>query len=82
VNNALLNEFLAEEGSPEIREKLLVSIRQPNSPAVLKFTFNRFNVILDFEKKEVTVEDDLTVGPEGEIKLVFEEFVRALEENN
>jgi hypothetical protein len=82
MNSALLSEFLAEEGSLEIREKLLVSIREPDSRAALKFTFNRFNIILDYEKKEVTVEDDLTVGPEGEFNLGFEEFVRALQENN
>jgi hypothetical protein len=78
----LLNEFLAEEGSSEFRRKLLVSIREPNRRNVLKFTFNRFNIILDYEKKEVAVEDDLTVGPEGEFKLGFEEFIRALQEKN
>jgi hypothetical protein len=51
----LLNESLAEEGSPEIREKLLVSIRQPSSRAVQKSTRNRFNIILDFEREVVAV---------------------------
>jgi len=81
MNSVLLNEFLTEEGNPEVRRKLLVSIREPNSRAFLKFTFNRFNIILNYEKKEVTVEDDLTVGAEGEFKISFEEFIRALQKH-
>lgn len=80
MNSALLNEFLTEDADPQIRRKLVDAIREPKNPSTLKFTFNRFNVVLDFEAKQVVIEDDLTVGPDGEFKLGFEEFVSALQE--
>jgi hypothetical protein len=83
MNAELLNTFLSEDGDAHSRQKLLDAIRKqrpPGAPMVREFTFNRFNVTLDFEGKQVSLQDDLTVGPQGEYKLSLDEFEKALQE--
>ena len=83
MNTELLNIFLSEDGDTHAGQKLLSAIgtqRAAGSPMMRKFTFNRFNVTLDFEAKVVFLQDDLTVGPQGEYKLSMSEFEKALRE--
>ena len=83
MNAELLNIFLSEDGDAHARDKLLDSIskqRATATPLVHEFTFNRFNVTLDFEAKKVSLQDDLTVGPQGEYELSLDEFEKALQE--
>ena len=83
MNAELLNTFFSEDGDAHARQKLLDAIRKQGatgSRMVLEFTFNRFNVTLDFEAKVVSLQDDLTVGPQGEYKLSLDEFEKALQE--
>ncbi len=47
---------------------------------VWEFTFNRFNVTLDFKEEQVVLQDDLTIGPQGEYKLSLNEFEKVLQE--
>jgi len=84
MNAELLNIFFSEDGDAHACQKLLDSIRKQGatgSRMVLEFTFNRFNVTLDFEAKVVSLQDDLTVGPQGEYKLSLDEFEKALHEH-
>ena len=84
MNPNLLDMFLAEECDSYTRNKLLDTIREGKTSGIAvtrEYTFNRFNVILDFEKTEVKLEDDLTVGPGGDWKLDMEEFEKALHEH-
>ena len=79
----LLNTFSSEDGDAHARHKLLDAIRKQRAtgtPVAREFTFNRFNVALDFEGKQVSLQDDLTVGPQGEYKLTLDEFDKALQE--
>jgi hypothetical protein len=78
MNFALLSEFLTEDADSQIRRRLLDAIQNPGIASTLQFTSNRFNIFLAFETKQVTIQDDLTVGLEGECKLNFGEFVSAL----
>lgn len=83
MNTELLNTFLSEDGDAHARHKLLDGIRKQRAsgaPTVREFTFNRFKVTLDFEAKQVSLQDDLTVGPQGEYKLGLDEFEKALQE--
>lgn len=83
MNAELLDAFFSEDGDAHARQKLLDAIRKQRatgSRMVREFTFNRFNVTLDFEAKVVSLQDDLTVGPQGEYKLSLDEFERALQE--
>jgi hypothetical protein len=83
MNKKLLDEFLSEDADAYSRQRLFEAIREQRTsgaPIVREYTFNRFNVTLDFGTKEVTLEDDLAVGPQGEYKLSVEEFEKALRE--
>lgn len=82
MHTELLNIFLSEDGDAHARHKLLNAIREQKAtgaPMVRKFTFNRFNVTLDFEANNVSLQDDLTVEPQGEYKLSLDEFENALQ---
>jgi hypothetical protein len=82
MNAKLLDIFLSEDGDAHARQKLLDSIREQRTtgtPLVREFNFNRFNVTLNFETKQVFLEDDLTTGPEGERKFSLDEFEKALQ---
>ena len=70
MNAKLLDEFLSEEGDDLATGRLLAAIHEQRTraaPTVQKYTFNRFNVTLDFETKKVSLEDDLTVDLSGEL---------------
>jgi hypothetical protein len=82
MNAELLNIFLSEDGDAHARHKLLNAIREQkatSAPMVRKFTFNRFNVTLNFEAKKVSLQDDLTIDPQGEYNLSLDEFEKALQ---
>jgi len=77
MNKTLLDEFFSEDASTYIKGKLLEAIQKGktnDSLAVREFTFNRFNVILNFQAREVILQDDLKMGPEDEYKLSIEKF--------
>jgi hypothetical protein len=77
VNAELLNIFLSDDGDVHARHKRLdaISKQRPTSTTVVReFSFNRFNVTLDFEAKRVSLQNDLTLGPQGEYKPSLEEF--------
>lgn len=78
MNRPLLDEFLSEEDDAWIRQQLLDAIRAPAGAVSREFTFNRFIVRLDFGSRQVTLEDDLRVGPEGEERLDMDRFESAL----
>ena len=83
MNAKLLDTFLSEDGDAHARQKLLEAIHKQGvngTPMVLEFTFNRFKVTLDFEGKQVSLQDDLTAGPPGEFKLNMDGFKNALQE--
>jgi hypothetical protein len=83
MNTELLNTFLSEDGDAYARRELLDAISQQRTtgtPLARKYTFNRFNLILDFETNQALLEDDLTVGPEGEYKIDLAKFERALQQ--
>jgi hypothetical protein len=82
MNTELLNIFLSEDGDSHARHKLLNAIHEhkaTGAPMLREFTFNRFKVTLDFEAKKVSLQDDLTVDPQGEYKLSLDEFEKALQ---
>ena len=81
MNENLLHEFLEDEYDSDIRHLLLATIQESkSSPELLKrdFAFNRFNVVLNFEFRRVLIEDDLTVGEQGECEIEMEEFEEIL----
>lgn len=84
ANMKLLDTFFFEDCNTQLRQKLLDVILENktiNTTLIKKYTFNRFNIILNFEAREVTLEDDLTTDSQGEYKLSLDEFEKALQEH-
>ena len=82
MNSDLLKQFLEEDCDPYVRNILMKALCEhsdPNHIASREYTFNRFIVRLDFGKREVFLQDDLTPGVEGEMKLGFREFRDAVQ---
>lgn len=74
MNETLLHTFLAEEGNPHVRKKLLDAIHTVGDPKITEFAFNRFNVYLDSGTRQAVIEDDLVIGPEGKCTVGFKEL--------
>ena len=80
MNQNLFYEFLSEDGDAYVRRKISDAIREQRVsgvPAVREYTFNRFNVRLNFETNQATIQDDLM--PHGEHTLTIEELEKALQ---
>lgn len=82
MNPQLLDEFLLKECGSKLRQELLDAIRKwkvlgtaPNR----KYLLGRFNLIVDFESRTVTVEDDLVIETDGEHTVSIDEFLKRLE---
>lgn len=76
----LLREFLDEDCDAPTTQRLLEKIREHEGSNISRdYTFNRFNLCLDFSEKRVRIEDDLNPGAEGETELSLAVFKSALE---
>jgi len=63
-----IDEFLAYELNDVIRSELVRAIEQTRSGR-LYFTYNTFNVSLNFDTSVVTVEDELDVSRQSTLSL-------------
>ena len=63
----LIEQFVREELTVDVRQLLKEALAREPEGAKLRseFQFNRFNVVLDFERMIAVVEDDLDVSPAG-----------------
>ncbi|GAA3956126.1 hypothetical protein [Allohahella marinimesophila] len=80
MSNNLLSEFLHEDHNSYESSELIAEIEEMNkndSRDIREFFFNRFNVYLHGEKKEVRLEDELDIST-GVVTLSFEQFVQAV----
>jgi hypothetical protein len=71
----LLDQFLEHEADDTARSTLLSAVREPVLGRKY-FTFNAFNVLLDFERSLAVVEDELDPTASEAVDLV--EFTRRL----
>jgi hypothetical protein len=81
MNQQLMSDFLRFEATDYVRELLLNRIFQCSTGearGIRKYEFNRFDVTIDCDTKEVTIEDDLNPEPDGRESWSFEEFAPAL----
>ena len=72
MNNNLLDEFISEECSKTICNMLISDInklKQTDTIKLKEYTFNRFNLYLNFETETALVEDELDVEESGEITI-------------
>ena len=78
----ILQQFLSEDCDDGVRQLLLDTIAELNNSrdeVFREFTFNRFNIKLNFGASEVKLEDELDPSPEGEQFLPLDEFRGTLE---
>lgn len=79
MKSELLEVFLMQDCDAHARSVLLAAIDKP--PTGLEhreFTFNRFNVVLDYLRQEAVIDDELHPA-DGEIRVPLEELRRQLE---
>ena len=73
----LIQQFLREEATPEIRALLLRALDGRQSDANRQrqeFEFNKFDVLIDFQAGTVKIDDDLDISAGGEETCSIEEF--------
>jgi hypothetical protein len=78
MNPDLLEQFLAEECTPYVRDLLGSAMKTSSGPEVKRFEFNRFEVTLHLRTKEVILEDVLDLDQSGTQKIPMKDFLAAL----
>lgn len=77
----LLEQFLSEECTPEVRMLVSADLRAGSSgsgPRRKRFEFNRFEVTFDLDAGDVLIEDVLDVTDAGVQRIAIGDFVAAL----
>jgi hypothetical protein len=76
----LLADFLLEDCDSAVRQKLRNAIKEggANTGLVREFTFNRFNVTLDFAAGNVRIEDELDTSERGLCWVSLSDFSTAV----
>ena len=78
MNEGLIDQFLNEDSDSHSKAVLLAEVdADKHQDRVVEFTFNRFNVRLDFGRARAVVTDDLNSSDEGECIVSINAF-RAL----
>ena len=77
----LLEEFLEQEATPNVRELLRDAMEAGRSgagPRRWEFNFDRFDVTFDLDEGDVLIQDDLDVTEAGSRRIPVAEFLAAL----
>jgi hypothetical protein len=61
MSDCLIDRFLAFEVTEHVRDVLLDAIDAEKPDGTRYFTFNAFNVLLDFDRGSATIEDEFDV---------------------
>ncbi len=80
----LLEQFIHEECTVPISNMLNEDIRcLQNSDITFKeYTFNRFNLYLDFSNKKARIEDDLDPSESGVLEIGLEVLLKSITQKN
>jgi hypothetical protein len=79
MNDELLEMFIEEDCDQHAKSVLLASIRaKAGTNGKEDFTFNRFNVRLDFGASEAVIDDDLNPD-DGECRLPLANFAERVQ---
>ena len=82
MSSTLLDQFLAEECTPYVRELVKTGLEAGVSgggPRTTRFEFNRFEVVFDLDKGDVLIEDVLDATEAGAQRISLAEFSAALD---
>lgn len=78
---SLMDVFLAQEATPDVCQLICQAIdthKERRDELYQRFTFNRFDVTIDFVNQVVQIEDDLTPDASGQAVVPLNEFVSRL----
>jgi hypothetical protein len=80
MHATLVEQFVAEELTREVRQLLREAMKRGPDGCKLRdeLHFNRFNVLLDFERGVATVNDELDVSPAGTVEILLADFERLI----
>ena len=81
MKTTLLEQFLAEECTPYVRDLVRTGLEAGLSgagPRRKRFEFNRFEVTFDLDKGDVLIEDVLDITEAGSQRIPIAEFSSAL----
>lgn len=80
----LVKQFIESELDHGAREALKEAMKRAPEGRMQRdeLTFNRFNVLLDFERGTATISDDLDVSADGTIEMSIGEFERLLNQGS
>lgn len=84
IMHGLLKEFLEQDCDAAVHQKLIAEITRHGAvrtEVVREFTFNRFNICLDFQNGNVRVEDELDTSEAGSCSVSLADFASALNEH-
>lgn len=77
---SLMEQFIAQELDASVRSVLNGAIAEragSDNVLIREFEFNCFDVVLDFEKGVVRLQDALSSGDESYIELLLSDFISA-----
>ncbi|MGW7775509.1 hypothetical protein ACTWM0_21505 [Pseudomonas machongensis] len=77
---SLMKQFIAQELDANVRSVLNGAIAERASSdnvLIREFEFNCFDVVLDFERGVVRLQDTLSSGDESYIELLLSDFISA-----
>ena len=77
---SLLERFLTSDCDIDVREQLIgdINMRANAGASRREYTFNRFNVVIDFDDEIVWIEDDLDPSDGGGQSLPLSLFTEGL----
>lgn len=79
MNKEILDVFLSEDCDKHAQKLLLYAIKtKSGTGGTENFTFNRFNVRLNYALNEAVIDDEINPG-DGEFRLPLGEFVSCVE---
>ncbi|MEM9292276.1 MAG: hypothetical protein AAGD01_11395 [Acidobacteriota bacterium] len=83
MSNEVLAGFFRWEYNSYIHDLLSASLRSARSgegPVIKEVNANRYDVIMDFERDEVLIQDIITPSSEGSVRVRIDEFFGMMDE--
>jgi len=78
---SLIEQFLREECTKDVRKLIRDAVaHHDQKQSTREFEFNRFNLVLDFEKGTATVDDETDVSDSGSVSVQMNELLDRIQE--
>jgi uncharacterized protein YeaC (DUF1315 family) len=80
MHATLVEQFAGEELTPDVRQLLREAMKRGPDGCKLRdeLHFNRFNVLLDYQRGVATINDELDVSQAGTVEMLIADFERLI----